>query len=53
MIILIIVLILLLGGGGGFYGHSRWGHRGGAGVGLGTILLIVLIAYMLGLIPIR
>ena len=37
-------------GGGGYYGHSRWGPSGGAGVGLGTILLIILIVYMLGLI---
>jgi hypothetical protein len=49
MLILIIVLVLLLGGGGGYYGHSRWGYGGGAGVSLGTILLILLIAWMLGL----
>ena len=49
-IILIIILVLLLGGGGGYYGHSRWGYRGGAGVGLGTILLILLIAYLVGAI---
>jgi hypothetical protein len=49
MIILIIILILLFGGGGGYYGHTRWGPGGGAGVGLGTILVILLIAYLLGL----
>jgi hypothetical protein len=49
MIIVIILLIILLGGGGGYYGHSRWGYAGGAGTGLGTILIILLIAYMLGL----
>jgi hypothetical protein len=48
MLLLIIILVLVLGGGGGYYGHSRWGYRGGAGIGLGTILLILLIAYMLG-----
>lgn len=48
MLILLIILLLILGGGGGYYGHSRWGYAGGAGVGLGTILLILLIAYMLG-----
>jgi hypothetical protein len=48
MLILIIVLVLVFGGGGGFYGHRRWGHRGGAGIGLGTILLILLVAYVLG-----
>jgi hypothetical protein len=49
MIILIIILILLFGGGGGYYGHTRWGPGGGAGIGLGTILVILLIAYLLGL----
>jgi hypothetical protein len=48
MLILIIVLILLFGGGGGYYGHTRWGPSGGLGIGLGTILLILLIAYMVG-----
>jgi hypothetical protein len=48
MLILIIILILLFGGGGGYYGHSRWGASGGAGIGLGTILIILLIAWMLG-----
>jgi hypothetical protein len=49
MLIIIILLILLLGGGGGYYGHSRWGYSGGAGIGLGSILIILLIAYLLGL----
>jgi hypothetical protein len=49
MLILIIILILVFGAGGGYYGHTRWGPSGGAGIGLGTILLIFLIAYMLGL----
>jgi hypothetical protein len=48
MLILPIVLLLVLGGGGAYYGHTRWGYRGGAGIGLGTILLILLVAYMLG-----
>jgi hypothetical protein len=49
MLILIILLVLLLGGGGGYYGHSRWGRSGSAGIGLGTVLLIVLQLYMLGM----
>ena len=49
MLLLIIVLLLVFGVGGGYYGHSRWGRNGGAGVGLGTILVILLIAYMLGM----
>jgi hypothetical protein len=48
MLILIIILILIFGGGGGYYGYGRWGHAGGAGISLGTILLILLIAWLLG-----
>jgi hypothetical protein len=48
MLILLIVLLLLLGSGGGYYGNRRWGSRGGAGVGFGAVLMILLIAYMLG-----
>lgn len=48
MLFLIIVLILLFGGGGGYYGHSRWGYGGGAGLSLGSILIILLAAYFLG-----
>jgi hypothetical protein len=48
MLLLIIILILLFGGGGGYYGHSRWGPGGGAGIGLGTIVMILLIAYLMG-----
>ncbi len=48
MLILLIVLLLLIGGGGGYYGHSRWGYQGSAGIGLGTILLIIFLVWMLG-----
>lgn len=48
MLVLIIILVLLFGAGGGYYGHARWGPRGGAGVSLGTVLLIVLLVYLLG-----
>jgi hypothetical protein len=48
MLILIIILILLFGGGGGYYGHSRWGYAGGAGISLSTILLILVIAWAVG-----
>ncbi len=47
LILLIIVLLVLFGGG--YYGYGRWGYRGGAGVGLGTVLLILLVAYLLGI----
>jgi hypothetical protein len=49
MLILLIIVLLLLFGGGGYYGYGRWGYRGGAGVGLGTVLVILLVAYMLGI----
>jgi hypothetical protein len=50
MLILLILLLLLIGGGGGYYGHSRWGYSGGAGIGLGTILVILLVFYMFGML---
>jgi hypothetical protein len=50
MLLLIIILVLLFGVGGGYYGHTRWGPRGGAGTGLSTILVILLIAYLVGAI---
>jgi hypothetical protein len=42
LILIILVLILLFGGG---FGYSRWGNRGG--IGIGGILLIILIVYLL------
>jgi hypothetical protein len=50
MLIVLIVLLILLAGGGGYYGHSRWGYAGGAGIGLGTILVILITAYLLHMI---
>jgi hypothetical protein len=47
MLLLIIVLLLLFGGGGGYYGYSRWGTGGGLGI-VGTVLLVLLVAYLLG-----
>jgi hypothetical protein len=49
MLLLIIILILLFGGGGGYVGYRNWGTGGGLGI-LGTVLLIVLICYLLGMI---
>jgi len=48
MLILIILLILLFGGGFGYYGHATWGPQYGFPVGLGTILVIILIVWLLG-----
>jgi hypothetical protein len=40
LILIIIVLLLLFGGG---FGYSRYGYRGG--IGIGGILLIILIRF--------
>jgi hypothetical protein len=51
MLLLIIVLVLLFGGFGGYWGHSTYGPTypwAGPGIGLGTILVILLIVYLLG-----
>jgi hypothetical protein len=47
LLIIIILLVLLLGGGG--IGYSRYGYGGGLGV-VGTILLIFLILWLLGVL---
>ncbi len=49
MLLLIIILVLLFAGGGGYYGYSQWGPGGGLGI-VGTVLLIVLILYLVGVL---
>jgi len=49
MLLLILILLLLFGGGGGYYGYSRWGTGGGLGI-FGTVLVIVLVLYLLGVV---
>jgi hypothetical protein len=49
MLLLIIVLLLLFGGGGGYYGYSRWGRGGGLGI-FGTVVLIAVVLYFLGVL---
>lgn len=46
-ILIIVLLILLLGGGG--YGFRRWGTGGGLGI-VGTVLVIALILWLLGVL---
>jgi hypothetical protein len=48
MFILIAIWLLALGAGGAYYGHRRWGLGGGAGIGIGTILLTLLAVNLLG-----
>jgi len=45
--LLLLILLVLFAGGGGYYGYGRWGSRGGAGIGLGTVLVVLLVAYVL------
>ena len=47
LLIIIVLLILLVGGGG--YGFRRWGTGGGLGI-IGTVLVIVLILWLLGVL---
>jgi hypothetical protein len=48
MLILIGIWSLALGFGGAYYGHRRWGYPGGAGVGIGTLVLVLLAVNVLG-----
>jgi hypothetical protein len=48
MLLLLVILILLFAGGGGYYGYGRWGSRGGVGIGLSTLVVVLLVAYLLG-----
>ena len=44
---LILLLLLLLIFGGGTFGYSRYGHRGGLGIG-GIFLVVLLVWLLLG-----
>lgn len=44
---LILLLLLLLMFGGGTFGYSRYGHRGGLGIG-GVVLVVLLVWLLLG-----
>lgn len=48
MLIIITFWLLTLGVGGAYYGHRRWGLRGGAGIGIGTVLAVLLTINLLG-----
>ena len=50
LVILIILLVLIFGGGGGYYGFSRYNPGWGLGGGIGTVLVILLICYLLGIL---
>ncbi len=46
MSILLISLLVVLGVGAGYCGHRRWGFGRGACFGFGTILLVLVLAYI-------
>jgi Protein of unknown function (DUF3309) len=48
-LLIIIILLLLFGGGGGFYAYNTYGGTGLGGV-LGTVLVIFLILWLLGMV---
>ena len=50
LLIVIIILLLVFAGGGGYWGNARWGPQGGLGISLGTVLVILLLCYLLGLL---
>jgi hypothetical protein len=50
MILLIIILVLLFGGGFGYWGHNQYGGYAGPGIGIGTVLAILLVLYLLHII---
>lgn len=50
MLVLLLILLLVFGGGGYYGGYGRWGHGGGVGISIGTVVTILLIAYLLGII---
>jgi Protein of unknown function (DUF3309) len=47
-LIILIILILLIFGGGGYYGYGAgWPSYGYGGIGLGGIILIILVIWLL------
>jgi hypothetical protein len=49
MLLIILILLLLFGGGGGYYAYNTYGGTGLGGV-LGTVLVIFLILWLLGVV---
>jgi hypothetical protein len=48
--ILLILVLLFLGVASGYWGHNRWGNEApwsGPGIGIGTILIILLLLWLL------
>lgn len=47
LIIVLVLLLLLLGGWGSHYGYNAYGPAWGVGGGLGTILIIIFVVWLL------
>jgi hypothetical protein len=51
LVIVIVLVLLFVGGGGGYYwgrGNESYGPWGGGGIGLGGVMLILLVLWLLG-----
>lgn len=52
MLLILLILIILFGGGFGYWGHAQYGtvypYASGS-FGLGGVLLVVLVCYLLGM----
>ena len=48
MLMLVTIWLLALGAGGAYYGQRRWGFGGAAGMGIGTVLLVIFAVNVLG-----
>jgi uncharacterized protein DUF3309 len=47
MLLVLLILLLVFGFGGGYYGYHNWGPQYGSGIGVGTILVILLVWFLL------
>ena len=46
LIVILLLLFLIFGWNGGYYGYRRWGTLGG-GLGLGGVLVILFVCWLL------
>jgi len=47
MELIIVVVLIILVFGGGFYGHRTWGPTGGYGIGIGGLVLLLVVLWLL------
>jgi hypothetical protein len=51
LLIVIVLVVVLFGGGGGYYGYRTYGGRGLGGA-LGLVLIILVVMWLLGALPV-